>query len=364
MPRESQPGAYAGTYNVTSDQGAVRGHISLQVWNFTLPVKPSLHSAFMIWQPDELPIARTLLQNKISPFSKSPEVARKLKGEGLSILGLPFWSGADVSHCAMQPAPSLAVVRAAIARVPPGLDLVDYTADEVGNCPNLYAGLREWGSVLHKAGVQNLVTIPPTPELLDDGLGKGRSAVDIWAVLAEGYVAKLGAIKKAMAKGDSVWSYTTLVQDPYSPKWEIDFSPINFRIQPGFLSQTLGLTGILYWRVDLWTADPWATADTTGRFNSNNYPGEGMLVYPGAPAGVHGVVPSMRLKWIRDGVEDYEYVALLKQLGYGAWGQQIAAQAGTDWSHWTQDPAVLESAREQLGRKLDSLAAAQQSSRP
>jgi hypothetical protein len=31
-----------------------------------------------------------------------------------------------------------------------------------------------------------------------------------------------------------------------------------------------------------------------------------MLVYPGDPVGVPGTVPSMRLKWIRKGVEDHE----------------------------------------------------------
>ena len=53
----------------------------------------------------------------------------------------------------------------------------------------------------------------------------------------------------ALAKGDEVWSYNTEVQDPYSPKWEIDFAPINFRIQPGFINQSLHLTGLLYWSV-------------------------------------------------------------------------------------------------------------------
>ena len=44
------------------------------------------------------------------------------------------------------------------------------------------------------------------------------------------------------------------------------------------------------------------------------YPGEGALIYPGAPAGVRGPVPTLRLAWIREGIEDYGYVALLRQL--------------------------------------------------
>ena len=110
-----------------------------------------------------------------------------------------------------------------------------------------------------------------------------------------------------LKKGDSVWSYNTLVQDAYSPKWLIDFDPVNFRIQPGFISQSLNLTGLLYWRVDKWPSDPWNNVNNAGTYSSANYPGEGMLVYPGQQVGVKGVVASMRLKWLRDGVEDYDY---------------------------------------------------------
>lgn len=355
VPADAPAGDYRGAFQVSSDQGKVQGQISLRVWNFALPARPALRSAFLVWQQDQTAIGQTLLQNKISPLFTSPEAIKKLASAGgLDLAGLPFWSGADVAHCAMNPPPPVGEVRAAVARLPRGVERVAYTADEVGKCTELDPTIRQWGYVLHQAGVKNLVTIAPRPELFDDGAGKGRSAVDIWAVLPEGYVANADAIKRAIAKGDAVWSYTTLVQDGYSPKWEIDFAPINFRIQPGLLSQSLNLTGILYWRVDLWPADPWKSADNA--INSANFPGEGMLVYPGAPAGVRGVVASMRLKWIRDGIEDYDYVALLKQRGYGSWAESVLSGVAADWSHWTQDAEMLEAARRRLGEKLDALA--------
>ncbi len=356
VPNDAPAGDYTGSFIVQCDQGTVRSEIALHIWNFSLPAKPSLQSAFMIWQHDQAAVARTLLENKVSPLEASPDRVRELaRTAGLRVAGLPFWSGADVSHCAMQPPPSLGAVRAAIGKLPRGLDLIDYSADEVGNCPALYPMLREWGRVLHQAGVKNLVTMAPNEQLLDDGLGKGRSAVDIWAVLPKVYGAHTDTIRKAIAKGDSVWSYTTLVQDGYSPKWQVDFAPINFRIQPGFLNQSLDLTGILYWRVDMWGRDPWNGLDTTGTFSSANFPGEGVLVYPGAPVGVPGVLPSMRLKWIRDGVEDYEYVAQLRRLGYGDWARGVIARVAKDWSNWTQDAGALEAVRRELGDKLSAL---------
>jgi hypothetical protein len=162
-------------------------------------------------------------------------------------------------------------------------------------------------------------------------------------------------VNEVLAKGDKAWSYNTLVQDAYSPKWLIDFSPMDFRIQPGFINQSLGLSGLLYWRVDLWSADPWNKVNAYG---AGNYPGEGALLYPGTQVGVAGVVPSMRLKWLRDGVEDFEYVAILKQMGRSDWALSVARTAGADWNTWTRDPAQLQSARQLLGAEIDRLTTA------
>jgi hypothetical protein len=216
--------------------------------------------------------------------------------------------------------------------------------------------LQQWARNLHAAGIDNLVTMAPIPALMSDGSGSGRSAVDIWTMLPVTYDQDVANVLAAQAKGDQAWSYNTLVQDSYSPKWEIDFDPIDFRIQPGFISESLGLTGLLYWRVDLWSQDPWNVVNVAGYMQ---YPGEGMLVYPGATVGIQGVAPSMRLKWLRDGVQDYEYVELLKQAGAGAWALQVAAQAGASWSNWTRDPNVLESVRQQLGDALNGAATPQ-----
>jgi hypothetical protein len=157
------------------------------------------------------------------------------------------------------------------------------------------------------------------------------------------------AVAQALAKGDEVWSYNTLVQDAYSPKWEIDWDPINERVQPGFLSESMSLTGLLYWRVDRWGSDPWNTGMGV------IYPGDGVLVYPGAPVGMTGVAPSIRLKRLRDGVDDYDYVELLKQLGHGDEALAASRSVGTDWTNWTRDHAMVEKVRNQLGDMIDAL---------
>ena len=45
------------------------------------------------------------------------------------------------------------------------------------------------------------------------------------------------------------------------------------------------------------------------------YNGEGNLLYPGRAVGYDGIAPSLRLKALRDGIEDYEYLAILQRAG-------------------------------------------------
>jgi hypothetical protein len=255
----------------------------------------------------------------------------------------------------MSSAPSVSHFQAEADAQAPGLPLFDYSADEVGGCPNLNSTIQQWAVNMHKAGINNLITMSPRSALLSDGSGTGRSAVDIWVMLPIMYDNARSAVAQALHKGDLVWSYNDLVLDSYSPKWEIDFDPINFRIQPGFISQSLGLTGLLYWRVDEQVHNPWSNVNNAGFFSADNFPGEGQLFYPGSDVGVGTVVPSMRLKWLRDGVEDYEYVEILKKLGNPTVAIQIAQSVGPDWTHWTRNAASIEAARTKLGTTINQM---------
>jgi hypothetical protein len=355
VPQNAVPGQYSGAYTVTSDQGEFTGRISLTVWNFSLPTTPSLKSAFLFSHAGTVEAQQELLRNRISPSATPASQMPLLKGRGLNATDTGPFSGADVGNCKMAPAPSVSEFKSRTAGQQPGVLLYDYSADEIGHCSNLYPTIQQWAKNMHQAGISNLVSISPNPGLYSDGSGTGRSAVDIWVLLPVMYNNAKTEVDHVLKKGDSVWSYNTLVQDAYSPKWEIDFDPVDFRIQPGFIDQSLNLTGMLYWRIDRWTSDPWNNVNNTGAFSSSNYPGEGMLVYPGQQVGVKGVVASMRLKWLRDGVEDYEYIQILKNLGKEDVALQIARSVGPDWTHWTRDAGAIESARQQLGQAINQI---------
>jgi hypothetical protein len=363
VPVGARPGLYRASVLLSSSQEEVRIPISLHVWGFSLPISPTLKSSFGMHEPalTDRRVHELLLQHRIMPVNINPSDARQFQEQlGLNTIALRFWGHTDLNTCKMDPAPTAERIASEFRRYPPSLSSYVYPADEIDPCPKLFQSVREWGANMHAADprIKNLVTVAPVPKLYDDGGGTGRSAVDIWTILPKVYESAGERVRFVQAKGDEVWSYTALVQDSYSPKWEIDFAPINFRIQPGFLSQSLGLTGILYWRVDLWTDAPWQNVYGF-RLENNDYPGEGMLIYPGHEVGVESVVPSMRLKWIRKGVEDYEYVAILKRLGRGDWAMSHIRRAAADWRNWTQDSTVLESVRRELGNEIERLSSSQ-----
>ncbi len=359
VPRGTAPGTYSGTMTVTSDQGTAEVEVGLRVWDFELPLKPSLYTAFGLQRSDDLAAVEELLRHKVMPYRVPAGSERELIDTwGLNCTNLGFSSGAYYRHREMKPPPPVAEIRERAARHERDLLLYNYTADEIGGSPELYDRIAEYARNLHAAGVPNLITITPVPELMEDGTGTGRSAVDIWVLLPEMHESAPEGVAAVLAKGDAVWSYTALVQDGHSPKWEIDFAPINYRILHGFINQSLGFTGYLYWATDLRSDnDPWGEVPVYGlndaRYEPYTYPGEGHLVYPGEQVGVAGVVASMRLKWVRDGVDDYEYVEVLKRLGRADEALAVCRSVGKDWRHWTKDPEELEGARRRLGDAIE-----------
>ena len=358
IPRDAPSGAYECGIHIAADQGDRDVTVSLRVWNFELPLKPTLKSSFGMHKPalTDRGMHELLLEHRVMPESVNPEDARGLIDQfGLNTTGLRFWSQFSKRDCTMDAPPEFAALRSTLELYPSTLDVHLYSADEIDGCPQVFGTIRRWGLAMHTVSprIRNLVTVAPQEALFSDGGASGKPAVDIWPLLPKVWDQDAKGIARARALGSEIWAYTALVQDGYSPKWEIDFAPANYRIFPGFLAQSMDLRGVLYWRVELWTQSPFE--DLRGySVNGHFYPGEGMLVYP--PTGGSGhPIPSMRLKWIREGVQDYEYVAILKKLGCGVWAEKQTRRVAADWHEWSDDPAILESVRDRLGDKIESL---------
>ncbi len=349
VPTDAAPGEYRGKFTVESDLGETTGDILLTVWDFELPVKPTMNSYFNPWEDRGDNLTQELLSHRVMPGKR---IKRGQQGElidkwGLNSIRLPFWSGANYHTCQMNPAPTVEEIKQSSAPYDQSLLKFVYSADEIDKCPNIEHSLKQWGKNIHQVdGIKHLVVMKPRPELYD--------YVDIWGVQPQMYQDSQVQIDEVMQREGEVWFYTGH-QAKYSPQWQIDSAPINFRIPQGWIAQSLGLTGVLYWRVDYWTDNPWQEVPVYSQGKNREFPGEGMLIYPGEKVGIAGVVPSMRLKWIREGVEDYEYTEILKKLGYQDWAMSIVRQVGKDWINWTKNPDVVYDARQKLGEKIHQL---------
>jgi hypothetical protein len=160
--------------------------------------------------------------------------------------------------------------------------------------------------------------------------------------------------------GGDLWSYASCnVGFGNTPEWMVDYPPINERIQAGFLNWTQGATGILYYRSDGWTAGnaigSWNNLDTTACGGGLGRPGDGIFLYPPGPISSTESAPGIRLKAIRDGIQDYEYAQILNSLGQSAFTNSVLQPIAASWTNWTHDPIALEAARQQLGQQLNQL---------
>jgi hypothetical protein len=271
---------------------------------------------------------------------------------------------------------SVSELNALAATYPTGIGLYDYILDE----PRLQsacmsAQVLKWARNLHQTTrpIRMLITDKPSRWFRDDTAPHS----DIWVMPPQLFdttdVVFVGrsawdTIRTVMRKTppDSIWSYYGGA-DGHSPSEMIDYAPINCRVQPGIISQSLGLTGLLSWHVCLWEAvAPWDNVDQMFKWNGsvgNHYPGSGLYVYPGAYVGMPGkVAPSMRLKWMRDGVDDFDYLQLLKDQGQLALVDSLltvlaprTVNIEQPWKDWTRSPAQLENCRIVMGNRLSTL---------
>ena len=172
----------------------------------------------------------------------------------------------------------------------------------------------------------------------------------------------------ASGPGKELWMYQSCMShgcggtSDYFAGWvsyAIDAAAIRSRGME-WLSFLWGATGELYWETtfafdgDAWS-DQW-------RFTGN---GDGTLLYPGTAARIGGrtdiPVASLRLKMLREGMEDFEYLTALSDAGDPALARQLAASLFPNG--WTQ-PSVsdLLAARDRIARRVVELRAA--SARP
>jgi hypothetical protein len=353
----SPRGTYTGTISVTADQGSASVPVTLTVWNFELPLKPSELTHFTLsvnaGNPSDAQ-QHSLTRNRVFGMNWSAAQAASFQtSDGLnrSSLGETFgWNFVNCNGSLNDAIPSQSAIASAAATYPADMPLELYVSDETIGCSAAWSNIQSIANNAHGAGVKTLDTVPPDSHLYN--------YIDYWVMLPVDWPSSLSGIP------GSFWSYTSCnVGNGSTPRWDIDFAPINERQQAGFLNYTQGATGLLYYTVDGWSA-----GDTPASWNNLNTSscgvpgsGDGMLLYPPSPIGSSESAPGIRLKAIRDGVQDYEYAQILYNLGYGSFVSSTLQPIAGSWNAcgsspcWSQDPTALENARIQLGQQIDQL---------
>ncbi|GAF89537.1 unnamed protein product, partial [marine sediment metagenome] len=168
-------------------------------------------------------------------------------------------------------------------------------------------------------------------------------------------------INEKIAQGDEVWSYTALVQrsprnhpggeyvrnlDP--PYWHIDNFLSAYRV-PFWINWQYNITGYLYWSSITYYKNAWSNPESG---SSSRYNGGGFLFYPGTPCGIDGPIACMRVKNVRDGFEDYEYLTILKKLAGKEAADRIVNTISPSWWEFSKEPADFIEAREKLAEEI------------
>jgi hypothetical protein len=372
VPRDTAPGEYSGTINVTAD-GAPLGSVPVKlcVQPFTLPDKIAMRSNFgslggglarqlgmdagsTEFAEVEDQYIDTLLAHRAIPSSLgniwpkwTPEggIDDSSSGERLramvqdrhvNALCVPFAYRTEPEKCR-------AYLRdmAAYLRSKGWLDLAYIYLEDEPNDAEQYETVRQQGALIRESGIRRMCTEQTVTSNSDWGTLYG--AVDIWCPLWCLYDEPTARQRQAL--GEEIWTYTALCQGKgTAPFWQIDFSPVHFRA-PFWVSWHDGVKGFLYWSSIYRAAgqDPW----TTPHFR-DQYWGEGMLLYPGKDAGLRGPAPSIRLKLIREALEDFEYMTLAGQQGHKAEVDEIVARLARSFDDWSQSPEAYLAARAKI----------------
>jgi hypothetical protein len=357
------PGTYTGTISVTADQGRATIPVTLTVWNFGLPVQPSELSLWTLWPPASgnttATLAQALMRNKVmSWYDVAGNAAADMTTLGLNRSGLDGYYFIGI-HCdgSYSNLPSTSQINSTAARFPAALELDFYLADELNGCSTAYTAIKAMGQRAHVANrnVKTLMTLnTPDPNLFNEG--DGRSAVDHWVLLDS--VEQWPALP--FTGGGDLWSYASCNTGfGNTPEWMVDYPPINERMQAGFLNWTEGASGILYYRADGWTAGntigSWNNVDSMACGGGLGRPGDGIFLYPPGPIASSEPAPGIRLKAIRDGVQDFEYAQILKNMGQVSFVNSVTRPIAASWTNWTRDAAALQGARLLLGQRVHEL---------
>ena len=230
----------------------------------------------------------------------------------------------------------------------------------------------------HAPGLRRMLTEQPEAELL--------GGPNLWCPLTPHL--HTSDEPKCRAAGDRFWWYVCCgPKAPYVTEF-IDHPGVEMRLW-SWQTWKENVHGLLIWATTYWTSgaaypdvpqnpyeDPmsWTSGYSTPKGAKRPWGnGDGRLVYPplaaanGRPAApvLDDPVPTFRLEMLGDGIEDYEYFAMLKRrLATATPGQKakyapllvVPESVTKSMTEFSVDPTPIESHRAKLARALEEMA--------
>ena len=351
IPEESPAGKYQGEIRVLAQgQELRRIPVSLQVWDFALPRKQSMRTAFSIWEreiynlhfagtgrtPEEFrqtihQYALMLLDNRLSPIIFKTD--RLLPREVMAQIGPLYDDKQEDGTFAYHPVHYDAMVEEYLQGgatgfyVGPEVQPGEYEKYSEEEWFQLWKAIgdhyREKGLLAYayaypfdEPGNENREFVSRRMEILKEaapGLktlltgacslmpSRKFRGVDIW--VPQLHWVHYRNMQEARQEGKEVWWYPCSGPwFPY-PNYHLDLPPAAWRIL-AWATFKYDFDGILYW------ATAFLNNQNPRRNNNYSCNGDGVLLYDlpdGSP------IPSIRLKIIGESMEDYEYLVLLRK---------------------------------------------------
>lgn len=400
VPPKTQPGEYRGTYRMTAEGGkAVEIPVLLTVWNFELSATPALATSFgspaerlrayyrkrsqdgkepepKDWDAVEKQCAQMLSEHRVNatfPERLLPQAQAdgSFRIPAEQVQSLREFIDRYHVNAVPVPHPSSAVKnperdraklhawlaafdRAAAELDRPQATFYTYLKDEP-NDEEAYRYVQQWGRAIREAKSVVKVLVVEQTLTQNPAWGDLYGAVDIWCPLFSLHDPKTAAERRA--QGETIWTYTALCQRDKTPWWHIDYPLLHYRV-PSWMAWREGMRGLLYWGgMSYWDQvdDPWTDPKTYRPGRNPKGPlfnGEGTIVYPAGAVGYDGIAPSLRLKALRDSIEDYEYLAILDRLGRASDAKRIVQELTPSFYQWNADPMACETARAKLAELI------------
>ena len=414
IPDSIAAGDYTGTITVTQDGKKVETlNVELKVYGFSIPEKTSLVTYMNIskswmsrfyhkesssaemdkltqtyydflyehrmepWFNDQLAPAITMNGNNVQvkfDDGRYDYYLNKLKSNRVLLETMPHELSREIKDKEFSKAYN-DKVRSYLSQVKAYFDkngwkhaLVFNSPIDEPNTKEEYEETREWAKLVHEAapGVPFLSTESPVTD--NPEWGELTGLVNNFSIhgnaLNESEVKQ--AIKREQAKGGEMTWYISCDQIYPQPNYFID-APAMDPVMVPWITESYRMTGFLYWAANFWTEtpNPWLDAVTfiSGYLCSDGYVlnGEGSLLYPGdfvkrytGQPDVAGPVSSIRFELLREGIEDYDYIQMLKEAGDKEFVNTVVNKMVIDVSTFSRNVQDLYDARKAMAERLES----------